>query len=434
MEQQSQPSLPGDTPLNTRVNTESAVRHFFSTITLQKLLKQLSSLNLTVMALFMLFLLTLLGTFYQVEHGLYAAQQRFFYSWGFLLFGFIPFLGAKTVLGVMTVNLLASSLVRYKFEPKKYGILLIHYGLSFFLVASFIAHYFVREAYVALNEGESTGAAYDHYESEIALWAETTNASGQIERSMATFAAAAIVPGQPIELRVPGHDEMIRLVPKYYYPHARPASFGEADVKSVSGLTALVYAPPPKKREQTFPGALFTLETDYPLNVDNEKNNPLQAARDDVFSAKLLLWEADPIPYVLTMPEATLYLRLQRKQYPLPFIVKLNDFIKEDYYGTKQAKNYESHVELLRGDVLQESRIYMNNPLRTDYYTFFQASFAQDAQGNERSIFAVVYNTGYWVPYVASLVIVLGLCVHFIVMFVIRIRQTAIQQRGATAM
>ncbi|BBM88919.1 hypothetical protein COTS27_00606 [Spirochaetota bacterium] len=400
--------------------------------------QSLSSLKITVGALLLLWLLTFFGTLYQVEYGLYAAQQRYFYSWFFMVFKIIPVPGAKTVLLVLTINLISACVYRYRFEPKKYGILIIHYALIFLLVASSMTHYFAKESYIAFNEGESVGVSYNYYDSELTLWREAYDETGRISRDIEAFSAHAIKIGDPIVFS----NYNVTLIPEYYHEHARPANFGAPDVASVSGLTALSYMKFPLEREQILPGGLFTVITEFKAATPQDVRTKLQSNQSNAQAQnprieydrssqtvrteqKILLWEADPEPYVLETAEGPLYLRLQRKRYPLPFIVTLNDFIKEDYYGTEQAKNFESKVTLHHDNATQESRIYMNTPLRIDNYTFFQASFAQDNQGRERSILAVVYNTGYWVPYVASILLVLGLIVHFIYMFVARhVRKT----------
>jgi hypothetical protein len=83
------------------------------------------------------------------------------------------------------------------------------------------------------------------------------------------------------------------------------------------------------------------------------------------------------------------------------------------------AKNYESTVHL-EYEVERDVRIFMNNPLRYDTFTFYQSSFSKTQAGGEISVFAVVDNSGRLIPYISSGIIFAGLLVHFIVMFVQR--------------
>jgi hypothetical protein len=70
--------------------------------------------------------------------------------------------------------------------------------------------------------------------------------------------------------------------------------------------------------------------------------------------------------------------------------------------------------------------IFMNNPLRYQNLTFYQASYSVDEGGRERSTLAVVRNSGWLFPYIASILTFLGLMIHFGRMLLLAIfRRTA---------
>src|SRR5258708_17783591 len=84
--------------------------------------------------------LVFVGTLDQVQVGVYEAQLRYFKSF-FLYFSFpgsqlkIPwFPGGYTLGRVLLVNLLAAHLSRFRLSWKKVVILILHLGLSLFLV------------------------------------------------------------------------------------------------------------------------------------------------------------------------------------------------------------------------------------------------------------------------------------------------------------
>ena len=95
------------------------------------------SIPLTVICLALLMILTFWGTLYQVEQGLFAAQEKFFSSWFILLFGFFPFPGAKLVLGVLMLNLTGYMIHMLAFQPLRPGIVMIHAGLLILLIICF---------------------------------------------------------------------------------------------------------------------------------------------------------------------------------------------------------------------------------------------------------------------------------------------------------
>ncbi len=376
----------------------------------KKLLFRLSDLRLTVVMLIFLFVLVGIGTLYQVEYGLYAAQKKFFYSWFFLFSGLIPFPGAKLVLFILTINLVSASLVRYKISFEKIGILMIHYGIILLMVSSFITHYFAKESFVLLGEGETTTVSEDYRFSELAVWTEEDLGDGKLNRHVLAYDTEAIEDGQPIRFAEYG----ITLTPVYYYQHAKPAFIEGVSVQSASGLLALAYQNPPKEREKVRPGGLFEVRFDRGQRNPNNLNN------------LVLLWEAEAKPFRLSDAAGRdVFLKIQRRRYALPFAVKLQDFRRELYYASNLPKEYESKIQIIRegesAETIQNARVYMNHPFRKNSLTFFQASFSVDEQGQEYSVLAVVENLAYLLPYVVSILICLGVFVHFLIMFFKRV-------------
>ena len=62
-----------------------------------RIIEATGSLKITVILLALLFLLVFLGTLYQVEHGIFGAQERFFFAWIVTAY-FIPLPGGQLVL------------------------------------------------------------------------------------------------------------------------------------------------------------------------------------------------------------------------------------------------------------------------------------------------------------------------------------------------
>jgi hypothetical protein len=99
------------------------------------------------------------------------------------------------------------------------------------------------------------------------------------------------------------------------------------------------------------------------------------------------------------------------RQLELQFPVLLKRFTMGKYQGTERAASYESLVEVPgRGEVL----ISMNEPLYHEGFTFYQASFEKNEQGEAViSVLSVNHDPGRWVKYLGSLLIVLGSIVLF---------------------
>lgn len=128
----------------------------------------LFSLRLTVFCLLSLAALTVWGTFYQVGHGLYAAQERFFRAWIVLIAGVIPFPGVKLVVAALGCNLLFAATQRSAYSWKTFGIVLIHLGVVILLAGAGFSNYFSREAELTLREGQESRRAVV-YRDEMAV-------------------------------------------------------------------------------------------------------------------------------------------------------------------------------------------------------------------------------------------------------------------------
>ena len=107
-------------------------------------------------------------------------------------------------------------------------------------------------------------------------------------------------------------------------------------------------------------------------------------------------------------------LRFQRYYYP--FEIELIDFKHDKYPGTEIPFNYSSQVMAHHHDRTknQAALIYMNHPLRYQGLTFYQASFANK---DTTSIFQVVRNPGWLLPYISVLLMGLGMSVQFAMHF-----------------
>jgi hypothetical protein len=95
------------------------------------------------------------------------------------------------------------------------------------------------------------------------------------------------------------------------------------------------------------------------------------------------------------------------RQLPLSFDMQLKNFEVGRYQGTMRAASYQSLVSL--SDENREVLISMNEPLQHKGFTFYQASFQEDAMGRPTaSVLSVNYDPGRWIKYLGSLLIVFG--------------------------
>jgi hypothetical protein len=95
-----------------------------------------------------------------------------------------------------------------------------------------------------------------------------------------------------------------------------------------------------------------------------------------------------------------------RQTIELPFELKLEKFSKVDYPGTSTPMSFESRVQIGSTGITQV--ISMNEPLKMDGYTVYQASYSITPE-QTLSIFSVNKDPGRFLKYLGSLILGLGI-------------------------
>ncbi|MDE0219268.1 MAG: cytochrome c biogenesis protein ResB [Spirochaetaceae bacterium] len=350
-------------------------------------------LRVTVICLALLFLLTLLGTFHQVSHGLYDAQQRYFGAWITLVGGIVPLPGAQLVLWVLFVNLVAVTAVRFVYRWSRVGILIIHLGMFVMFFGMFFVSYFAQESFLRLQEGEWRNTSEDYHEWEVAAWREGTDA-----RDVSAVDLGRLAPGDRVALPELSLTMLVEenhaSADAYLAPEGQSSPFVNA-----RGIAELRPRRRSVRPEENQPGVI--------LQVSGRSEG-----------AAVALWALDPTPTSVTLDGQRYGFSLRRTRYVLPALIGLEDFRAEFHPGTDTPRSFESDVVLEAPGTRRPVRISMNKPLRISGFTFYQASYEFDATGAAYSTLAVVRNRGRLVPYVATAIIGLGLIVHFVQTFV----------------
>ncbi len=99
----------------------------------------------------------------------------------------------------------------------------------------------------------------------------------------------------------------------------------------------------------------------------------------------------------------------------LPFSMTLNTFTRQDYAGTRTPQNYHSDIIITDNKSNFPVRVELNNPLNYRGYNFYQSSFIEIGD-KKATILQVSQNKGALSPYIASILIALGLIIHLIFM------------------
>ncbi len=367
---------------------------------LQTLFKFFSSLRLTVTCLVCGCILVFWGTLAQVHLGLFKAQSEFFRS--FLIYwpldGTAPhipvFPGGYLVGTVLLINLLAAHLRYYQPGKRKIGIVLIHLGVVLLLLGQMLTDVLARESALHLRIGETKNYSEADRAYELAVIDTTDKDSDKvvaIPSSVLVRRGAVSDPEMPFTVRA-----------KTYYANSDLAvtnAAGFAPVKTTAGGGTDLWW-------RELPRVTAMDRVDIPSAVV-EIATPQGSLGTFLVSAMLSQ------PQEFTFNHRTYTMLLRPERFYLPFSLHLMEFHHDRYPGTDIPKNFSSRVRLqnLANGENREVLIYMNNPLRYQGETFYQASFDTDDGG---SILQVVHNPGWLTPYFACVMVAIGLTWQFL--------------------
>lgn len=367
---------------------------------LDKLISFFTSLKLTVVCLTLAMVLVFIGTIAQVDLGLYRVQHDYFQSfvvmWGPKHADWrIPvFPGGYLIGGLLLINLVAAHYKRFGFSRKKFGIILTHLGLILLLLGQLGTDKLARESSLHLREGETRNYSESDRRTELAV-VETTDADSDkvVAIPDSALAAQSVVrsPALPFTIRV-----------KRFLPNSALSSQAETG-----------YEKSPATQGQ---GAGIWMREKPRVTKMDERDVPSAVLELDSGGQSLGTWLVSEFlnePQKVTVGKRTFALSMRLRRYYKPFSLQLVEFRHDVYRGTDIPKNFSSLVRL-RNPATGEDRevkIYMNNPLRYAGYTFYQASFDPDNKG---SVLQVVHNPGWLTPYLACVLVGLGLTIQFL--------------------
>ena len=362
------------------------------------ILDVLSSLKLTIALLAMLMVLVIACTLAQVNLGTFGAVDRFMRS--LLVWWQVPgtqysipvFPGGGLVGLLLAVNLIVAQGRRLELSWRKSGIWIIHAGLILLFAGEFVTSFFQVDTQMAIEQGQTLNYVESTREVELAL-VDTTGPThdevyGVPERVLARGGRIAI-PGTPIELNV-----------KQYLRNADLGMRGPQDPPSLANMgvganVAVRELPPVASDELQDRRAAFV--------------EPVAVGRS---YGTWLVSSALGAPQSFVHEGRTYVFSMRPRRYYLPYAVTLKKFSHDIYAGTDIPKNFSSLVHLSNPSSGEERDvlIYMNQPLRYEHRTFYQASFGK---GDTLSVLQVVQNPGWLLPYISCVLVGAGLLVHF---------------------
>jgi hypothetical protein len=379
------------------------------------------SLKLTIALLALSIILVFWATLAQVRLGVWGVQEEFFRT--FFVLGRLPgtdipvpiFPGGYFLGGLLLINLLAAHTQRFRFTWRKSGIFLTHAGLILLLIGELLAGLLQQDFQMRLDEGQTKDYSESFRSNELVI----------VDASNPEWDDVVAVPEKLLarqkELQHPRLP--FRVVPMAYYPNA---NLTMKDPAKPAGTTA---APALASRDIGERVDVTPLAITY---RDNERNLPSAFVELIGPEGSLGTWLVSTMmvqPQSFDYAGKTWRLQMRFTREHKPFALTLLDFSHDRYAGTEIPKNFSSRVRIQAEDGSEDREvlIYMNNPMRYQGLTFYQAGF----DNNDRTtVFQVVRNPSWALPYVACTLMTLGLLIQFSIHLVGFVRR---RSTGGTA-
>ena len=378
---------------------------------MKSLFQFFSSLKLTVVLLSFSLILIFFGTLDQVQYGIWHTQELYFESflvvWTFpehaplgqhLHWIRIPMPGGYLLGGMLLINLLAAHFTRFQLSWAKCGIFLIHSGLILLLISELMTDILAVESQMPVDEGGTSNYSQGFRENELVF----IDRSHPEHDSVHTIPASLLKPGKRID--VPNTPLSIRTVRYHGNAEIGRATSG-SPTESIATRGAAV--------------RMGIIVNPKPETYSEDEINTVTAFVEVIKGEDSLgTWLVSNVmderfpPQMVDAGDRSFEIALRFTRHYYPFEIELIDFKHEKYPGTEVPFNFSSEVKVTHQDSTknQKALIYMNHPLRYEGLTFFQASFTNQ---DKTSIFQVVRNPGWLLPYLSVLLMGLGMCAQF---------------------
>ncbi len=386
----------------------------------QSVFKLFSSIGLALIILAFLLLLTWLGTEKQPEVGLFAVQQEYFNSWILFhtfeapLLGSItlPLPGVMLLLVIFFLNLLCGGIVMLRKSFRTIGVFIAHFSMIFLLAGGLLQHRYADDGYLQLYEGEKSNEFVSYHD-----WVIQVHTVKDGEADFDT--KSVVIPPEYLKDFDEAQEKRVetehlpfdlRLYNYALNGAVMPAAFHRQDEYDVVDGMFLRKLEPELEAEAN--ASAFYVDA---LTKDGE------------VISRGILWGYESQPMTIEHEGKQWLLKLDRKRWKMPFEIQLDKFTYSFHPGTGVAREYKSDVTKI-DDESEKIVIEMNEPLRHEGYTLFQANWGPQENGmpvagEPYSVFAVWRNptnpffivpVEHW-PLVTMTLAALGMSIHFII-------------------
>ncbi len=299
---------------------------------------------------------------------------------------------------------------------KRAGMVLLHGGILFLMVGEFMTAMYAVEARMTIKEGETVNYIDHSQQLEIAF----TEVSNPDRDTVTVLPQRSLKEGAVISADQLPFDVKVN---RYFVNSNRPRPLDSVPESARRGYPAyegygarLYMAELPEVSGAT--GAMNAPAVDVEL-VDRSTGESRGRYLLSLWMYPNFVNRSWDMPTRINLggKQYEVYLRFRREYLTSPsgspFSIQLLDFVHEKYEGTQMPKDFASQILLVNegDDVNRELRIWMNNPLRYARRTFYQSGYLPDDSG---TVLQVVRNDSWMIPYLACMIVFVGMAAQFI--------------------
>ena len=300
------------------------------------------------------------------------------------------------------------------------GIVLLHTGVLLLMFSELHTGLTAKEARMTIAEGQTVNFAEDRRTLELAVTDHSPQDKDRVTvvpiwKVQEAAQRAADAPGRIID--DPQLPVALRLVEYYPNSFTRLAQPGEPNLATEGN----------GRRHKALPRPTVSI-TDKSIDIPAAYVELLAKPSHESLGTFLLSPELplhDLPADSLEAGEKRLSVEMRFKRIPKDYSITLTDFRFDRYVGTNTPKNFSSEVILRdpENQIERTATIWMNNPLRYAGDTLYQTGY--DPETEQSTVLQVVSNTGWMIPYVACMLVSIGMFSHFWAMLLRFARQRA---------
>ena len=301
-----------------------------------------------------------------------------------------------------SVVLLTGCIALFK---RRAGIVLLHAGVLLIMGYDVLVGVNHVESSITLMQGETTNFSRDTREAELAILDRSSPDEDRViainERLFDTKGDTISDPRLPFSIEVlEYYSNSDILGPRQPVPENVPQ-----ENPATAGLGLQIRAIPQRGATGTDTSGRVDFPSAY-VRLTSQDGEDL-----GVYMLSSL-FDSTPRVDTVTVNGTNYDISLRFKRIYFDYTITLKEFQKNDYVGTDRARDYSSFIVVNDPDreTTFDYRIWMNNPMRYAGKTFYQQSFLQ---GNQGTVLQVVDNVGWMTPYVACMMVVVGMLFHF---------------------